>query len=375
MRRLNAVRIHIFAASILLAAPLSSERATAGDYGRLSKSDLRTLQASFSDLADEVGPSVVSIRTYHAPGGEEGFGVLRTLSQGTGVIIRADGYILTNYHVIESANKCLVVLHNGHEFEGDIIQSDTRADLAVLKIDAQSLKAARFGSLENVRVGHWTFAIGNPFGMANFDGRTSFTVGNVSSIGKNLTAQLDPDGEFNRYYGNLIETSSTINPGNSGGPLFNVDGDVIGIVTAIETQSGAGEGLGYAIPISDRTRAIIEKLVHGEEVRYGFLGVTTMDGDVGRSYSVGGRSVRGAVIARAYPGRPAYLAGIREDDVIIELAGTPIEDSDHLVRVVGCTPIGAEVPALYVRRGEQHVAKVKLVDREQGLATARRLDR
>lgn len=369
MKRLNAVPLHILAAMIFLAPVGSALRATADDYARLSRSDLKTLERSFSVLADEVGPSVVSIRTYHSPGDDD-FGVLRTLSQGTGVIIRKDGYVLTNYHVIEGANRFLVVLHNGREFDGDIVQTDSRADLAVLKIDAKHLKAARFGNLENVRVGHWAFAIGNPFGMANFDGRTSFTVGNVSSIGKNLTGQLDPTGEKNRYYGNLIETSAAINPGNSGGPLFNIDGEMIGIVTAIETQSGASEGLGYAIPISNRTRAIIDKLVRGEEVRYGFLGVRITDGDIDRRYSVGGRSVRGALIASVSSG-PAKRAGIRADDIIIELAGTPIEDSDHLVRVVGWTPVGAEIQTRYVRRGEQYVAIVKLGDREQGLASAR----
>lgn len=370
MKRLNAVRLHILAVAIFLAPPVSGLRATADDYAKLSRSDLKTLERSFSALADEVGPSVVSIRTYYSHGRDDDFGVLRTLSQGTGVIIRENGYVLTNYHVVEGANRFLVVLHNGREFDGDIVQIDSRADLAVLKIDAKHLKAARFGNLEDVRVGHWTFAIGNPFGMANFDGRTSFTVGNVSSIGKNLTAQLDPTGKKNRYYGNLIETSAAINPGNSGGPLFNIDGEMIGIVTAIETQSGASEGLGYAIPISDRTRAIIDKLTRGEEVRYGFLGVKIIDGDAGHSYSVGGRSVRGAMIASVSSG-PAQQAGIQTDDVIIELDGTPIEDSDHLVRVVGGTPVGTEVLARYIRRGKHRVATVRLVDREHALATTR----
>ncbi len=354
--RPNRIALSTLLLAIVVHAPL----VRAQGYDRLSRSDLKTIQESFADVAEDVIPSVVAIRTYI---GTSDFGdrsVLRSLSQGSGVIIRSNGFILTNYHVIEDATHISVILHNGTEHDASALQIDVRSDLAVLKIDADHLRAAKFGDLKSVRIGHWAFAIGNPFGLANFTGRASFTVGNISAFGRNLTDQLDLTD--NRYYGNLIETSAAINPGNSGGPLFNVDGEVIGIVTAIETSSGVTEGAGFAIPISDRTRAIIKSLERGDEVRYGYLGVRVDRRIPNKLHSAGDRKVHGALMGEVLDG-PAATAGLRGGDVVIEFDGVPIENFDQLVRVVGATPVGSKVVTQFVRNGRKKRTTIVLGER------------
>jgi serine protease Do len=341
--------------SIFVGLAIPSLPASAQRYPKLSRTDLKTLQSSFADVADEVLPSVVAIRTYQG---------MRLYSQGSGVIIRSDGYIVTNYHVIEESPIVKVTLHNGIEYIAAVMQVDQRSDLAVLKIHESNLRAAKLGNLEDVHVGHWTFAVGNPFGVSNFSGNPSFTIGNVSSIGRNLTQQLDQSST--RYYGNLIETSATINPGNSGGPLFNIDGDVIGIVAAIETSSGVSEGVGFAIPISKRTRAIINSLIDGDQVRYGFLGVTIGPAENGVLHRVGRKKVHGALVASIIEDGPAYQADLRSQDVIIQLDGQPIEDSDHLIRLIGGILPGDSVNVRYVRGGRVRHTTAVLDERDIG---------
>lgn len=346
--------------------------AIAEDFPKLSRADLKSLQQSFADLAEQVRPSVVAIRTYAGEAEASGPRLLRHVSQGSGVVLRAHGYILTNYHVVEEGPHVVVILHDGSQHDAERVQHDARSDLAVLKIKAENLRAADFADLSDARVGHWTLAMGNPFGLSNDDGRMSFSVGNVSAIGRNLSRQLDPTDR--RYYGELIETTSSINPGNSGGPLFNVDGRVIGIVTAIETSTGVNEGLGFAIPISTRTRSIIAKLEHGEQVRYGYLGVRVEDLRENRRFPLDGRSVRGARIGEILNG-PAARAELQTNDIIVEFDGVPIEGSDHLVRLVGDTPVGTAVTARYLRDGEPRQTTVVLDERDlEAVAASREPD-
>ncbi len=349
MRNIAITRWAFVAA--LCAAPLLAQGQT---YKKISRSDLKTLQGSFADLADAAMPSVVTIRTYVGK---------RPLSQGSGAIFRSDGYIVTNYHVVQDAHRIAIILHNGLEYDATVMQVDERSDLAVIKIDADKLRAADFSDLKDVRVGHWTFAIGNPFGLSNFTGASSFSIGNVSSIGRSLTYDLAMEGA-DRYYGNLIETTAAINPGNSGGPLFNIEGKVIGIVAAIETRSGANEGVGFAIPMTSRTRRIVETLSRGEEVRYGFLGIILDSERSGRLHTVQGRRVAGVKVAEVKEGQPAHLAGLRYEDVIIELDGVPIEGSDHAIRVIGGVAPGDELRVRYVRRGRERTSTAVLLDRE-----------
>jgi len=358
---LAVVLCHIASSALVAAPPV-----------RYDIADLKALEAAFVRVSQDVRASVVAVRTYHLRRGtndEEGpaFRSPRMRNQGSGMIISGDGFILTNNHVVDGPEDMdiLIVLHNGMEEQGQVVGRDPRNDLAVLKIEAEHLKAVRFEDTPDVRVGQWTFVVGNPFGMANALGRSSVTVGNVSAVGRSLTGPLTNWGRDDRdlYYGNLIETSAAINPGNSGGPLFNLDGKVIGVVAAIETRSGVSEGVGFAIPIDRYTRRIIEILKHGEQVRYGFLGVVVGPPDMRRIRALGFDRVRGADVTRVSAGEPAADAGLRVDDLIIEFDGLVVESPDHLVRLVGGTPVGTASDITFFRDGKEFTKTVVLAIR------------
>jgi len=362
----------IFSCSWALPATVSAARPD-----RYEVADLEALQEAFTQLADDVRPSVVSIRCYqvHDTDRAEPSKVKLPISQGSGFIIHPGGYIATNNHVIEGADSMTVVLQNGLAFDAQLVQKDERSDLAVLKIEAEGLPSVRLGDLASVHVNQWAFACGNPFGMAfDNEGRTSITYGVVSALGRQMTNRLTGD-PITHYYGNLIETSATINPGNSGGPLFNIAGEVIGVVTAIETSSGVSEGHGFAIPIDRNTRRVLETLRKGQHVRYGFLGIEVNDVERPASRYVSQvQTPRGAEVSRISPPHgPAAKAGLSPHDVIIEFNGTAVRSSDHLVRLVQYTPVGTEAEVLYLRRGVKHRTSVTLGDRNEllGIATAR----
>ncbi len=340
---------------------------------RYEIADLKALQRAFVDLAENVRPGVVAIRTYQvsdpkSPGTRL---VLRPFSQGAGFVLAGDGYIVTNRHVVEEANVISVILHNGLKFDATLVQADPRSDLAILKIEADGLDAVRLGNSSEIKVNQWVFACGNPFGLANEDGRTSVTYGVVSALGRQMTNRLAGDSDV-QYYGNMIETSATINPGNSGGPLFNLDGEVVGIVAAIETSSGVSEGHGFAIPVNKNTRRILGMLKAGREVRYGFLGVMVQDVDPPQSALVVDRRVhRGAQLQRiSFSGGPAAKAGLKARDILIEYDGVQVENADHLVRLVGFTPVGTEVPVTYLRSGVKRKTSVTVGDRQEMLSRA-----
>ncbi len=335
--------------------------------------DLKALELAFVELAEEAQPSVVSIRTYELVDiGQGRRNLIKSpLSKGSGFIIEPGGTIVTNFHVVEGAGAISVRLHNGLIYDAELVQADQRSDIAVVKIEAERLKTVKFGDLDKVRVNQWAFACGNPFGLGSDDGRLSVTYGVVSALGRQLTQRLvrNPREAGMRYYGNLIETSAAINPGVSGGPLFNIDGEVIGIVTAIETSSGVNEGHGYAIPTDRHIRRVVETLAKGEPVRYGFLGVQVGDlegAPVPRF--VRGRVHHGAVIEQMMiADGPAARAGLRARDVVIEFDGETIENSDHLVRLVGFTPVGTEAEVVFLRDSVRQKTVVRIADREEML--------
>ncbi len=347
-----------FALAVITATTLAS---TAQPIWADDNFDLDNVNRVIADLADELRPSTVAIHAYDTPPTEGVRIRTRPDSQGSGVIYKSSGYILTNYHVIGDAPDIRVTLHNGKEHQAAVLQIDRRADLAVLKIDANKLRAAPFANDREIRVGHIAIAIGNPFGVANFSGKTSFSWGGVSTIGRNLSSELD--GTDTRYYGELIETWATINPGNSGGPLFNIHGEIMGIVTAIETTSGVSEGLGFAIPINDRTQRIIDTLTRGEEVRYGYLGVSISRRQSRREYRVRGRDVRGARIGNIVDGSPAADSVLELGDIVVEFDGVPIDDPDQFVRVVGSTQVGQSVLCRFVRHSNIQTTTIRLGDR------------
>ncbi len=351
--------------------------ATAQLPERYHLADLKALQEAFVELAENVRPSVVAIRTYQDAGGRSDQTGVRRIrlpySQGSGMIIDKAGHIATNRHVIEDSDAISVILNNGLKFDAEIIATDRRSDLAVLKIDAERLTPVVWGDGSKLKVNQWVFACGNPFGLANSDGRTSLTYGAVSSLHRQMTERLGKNSDV-QYYGNMIETSATINPGNSGGPLFDVDGKVVGVVTAIETSSGVSEGHGFAITVGRNTRRILKLLVRGEEVHYGFLGVQVTEVDASRSpIVVRSRAYRGAELTEITPSEgPAARAGLKPRDIVIEYDGTAVENSDHLIRLVGYTPVGTKIPVTYLRRGVKRTAMVTIGDRATLMKQTRR---
>ncbi|MBI3836133.1 MAG: trypsin-like peptidase domain-containing protein [Planctomycetes bacterium] len=335
--------------------------------------DLEALEKAFTELAQKVQPSVVAIRGYRGRSAGHNAPLVKVPSgQGSGFIIDADGLVATNRHVIEESDSWSVTLFNGDVFEAAVVQTDARSDLAVLKIDAHGLRAAPLGSSDELKVGQWTFSGGNPFGLANNDGKPSISFGIISALGRELTDELKGDPNV-QYYGNLVEFSANINPGNSGGPLFNLNGDAIGIVTAIKLGNGTRDGCGFAIPIDAGTRRVFETLKSGKQVEYGFLGVTVEDIEAPKLRHVADTGMpRGAKIVRIEPADgPGGRGGLKPDDIVVQFNGVPIQSKDQLIRLVGYTPIGTEAELVYFRRGVRRTAMVTLGDRAKLLGWAK----
>ena len=267
---------------------------------------------------------------------------------GSGVIVGSDGYILTNEHVISGASEVKVKLFDGREFDAEIKGADKRSDLAVIKIDAKGLPVAKLGDSENLQIGRWVVAIGNPFGFAIDNPEPTVTVGVVSALNRYLPAL----GRRDRDYDNLIQTDAAINPGNSGGPLVNLKGEIIGINTAIITTSGGYQGLGFAIPIN-KAKKILDKLSAGEKILYGWLGVTVdnLNDDLRNYFEIKERV--GVIILKVYKDSPAEKSGLKEGDLILAFDKESIKTTRDLVRMVTASRVGERVPLEIIRAGKK----------------------
>lgn len=264
---------------------------------------------------------------------------------GSGFIISSDGYILTNNHVVENADEIIVSLQDRREREAKVVGADTLSDLALLKIDASDLVGVKLGSSEKLQVGEWVVAIGSPFGF-----EYSVTAGIVSAKGRSL-----PDS--NQNYVPFIQTDVAINPGNSGGPLFNLDGEVVGINSQIFTRSGGFMGLSFAIPI-DVALDVVEQLKDKGSVSRGWLGVLIqrVNRDLAESFGLDRPS--GALVLQVYSDSPAESAGLREGDIIIEFNGMKIDLSADLPHVVGRTKADTKANIVIVREGKKKTLAV-----------------
>ncbi len=346
-----------------------------------------SLESAFTRIAKDVGPAVVSISTEQvekvrqyfrgSPFGdpfEEFFRQFygdvperefHRFGLGSGVIIDARGYVLTNEHVIADADKITVTLSDGREFPGEVRGKDPRSDLAVIKIEAKQLPVAVLGDSETVRTGQWAVALGNPFGLMGagpsvraLGTEPTLTVGVVSALNR----QLPRMSRFDRDYSSLIQTDAAINPGNSGGPLLNLQGDIIGINVAILSSSRGYEGVGFAIPVN-KAKAILASLIEGKKVVYGWLGVHIQDitDDVAEYYSLTDRV--GVLVYQVVEDGPAGKAGMKDGDIIRSVDGTAVEHTRQLIELVSRMPAGQETAIGVLREGKPLTLQVEIGER------------
>jgi serine protease Do len=282
------------------------------------------------------------LRRFFGDGGGPSFD---SESLGSGFIISSDGYILTNWHVVKGAEEIIVKLGDRRQLAARIIGSDTRTDLALLKIDAKNLPVARIGDSSTLQPGEWVVAIGSPFGFDH-----SATAGIVSALGRSL-----PDENYVPF----IQTDVAINPGNSGGPLLNLQGEVIGVNSLIYSQTGGFMGLSFAIPINLAMNVVNQLKATGHVTR-GWLGVYIQAVTRDLAQSFGLNRPEGALVSRVMSDSPARKAGIRAGDILLTFNGKRLNESSDLPPLVASTPIGAKVPVRVLRDGKVITLTVKV---------------
>ncbi len=318
---------------------------------------LRSLEAggpaSYADAVDASAPSVVTVVTRRlVPGEPDPSGRTRfrvNTSFASAVIIDADGYLVTNWHVVVDATDIQVDLGDGAFVAPEVVGLDAETDLALLKIDAQSPPTIRLGSSRGLRIGDVVLAIGNPYGLTR-----SVTQGIVSATGR-ATLDLATFEDF-------IQTDAAINAGNSGGALVNTNGELVGINTAILAQDIATEGIGFAIPV-DLVRGVVEELKkHGRVIR-GYLGLMPEDLTNGQRAQIGLESNRGILITEVYAGGPAERAGLQVNDVILSINGEPILQERQALLIAASTKPGDEIDVLAWRDGEPFRTTVVATER------------
>ena len=266
-------------------------------------------------------------------------------SLGSGFIISSDGYIITNHHVVQNADEVIVRLNDRREFVAELIGSDERSDIAVLKINATDLPTLKLGKSSNLRVGEWVLAIGSPFGFDH-----SVTAGIISAIGRSLP---------NENYVPFIQTDVAINPGNSGGPLFNLDGEVIGVNSQIYSRTGGFMGLSFAVPV-DVVTSVYKQLRENGRVARGWLGVLIQDVTRELAESFDMDHPHGALIAKVLPEGPAEKAGLEVGDIVVKFNGEKVSFSSDLPPLVGSAPIDSVVPVEIIRRSKHMTINVKI---------------
>jgi serine protease Do len=272
------------------------------------------------------------------PGGQNGpMQEIPARGEGSGFIVSSDGYILTNAHVVKGADEVVVKLIDKRKFTAKVVGSDTRTDVAVIKITANNLPVVKLGDPTKLRVGEAVVAIGAPFGFEN-----SVTAGIVSAKGRSLPSES---------YVPFIQTDVAINPGNSGGPLFNMKGEVVGMNSQIYSRSGGYQGVSFAIPI-DVAMEVVEQLKSGGKVTRGWLGVVVQEVTADLAESFGLDRPRGALVSEVQEDSPAEKAGFQASDVILSFNGKAVENSGDLPRMVGMAKPGSKIPTEIWRKGK-----------------------
>ncbi len=382
------------AIALFMLVPLASQAATDGGIESLRQSG-----KAFAEVAKKVSPAVVFIQVeksvqgpnvqFFSPFGNGGpfgddffrhfFGVpkqeglqedqpssgRRVVGQGSGFIISKDGYILTNNHVVGDTEKVTVKLMDGREFTAKTIGTDPHSDVAVIKIDADDLPVLPMGDSDALEVGEWVVAIGNPFGLTH-----TLTAGVVSAKGRSSIGIAD--------YENFIQTDAAINPGNSGGPLVNLDGEAVGMNTAIFSQSGGYMGIGFAIPIN-MAKSIKDQLIQTGEVTRGHLGIVIQDLTPDLAKSFGLENQKGILVAQVSKDSPAEKGGMQQGDVIVEFEGKPVNEIGSFRNQVALKAPGTKSKITVLRHGSRKTLNVTVGRLEDGeVASAgisRRIDK
>jgi serine protease Do len=344
--------------------------------------DLNDLQTRFKSIAAKVSPAVVAISASSQPDDSpaawrveemtsdklQAFLSKTTRMVGTGFIIDSTGYILTNDHVIDEGEQLWITTDDRKVYPAIIVGSDPRSDLAVLKVPGKHLPTVHMGDGATVSRGQWSVAIGNPFGLSG-EGEMCLSVGVISAVNRSLPKLSDSE---NRLYTDLIQTTAQINPGNSGGPLFDLNGDVIGINTAVIMPQKVTNGIGFAMPINSRLLNVVEQLKQGNEVVYGYLGVVVSnpsDNDrevAGISQSIGAR------VDSVQPDSPAQKQSINPGDIITAIDGHVISNSEKFVQIIGVADIHHPVSIDLMRAGTAKKVRVVLSKRELPVAAVTR---
>jgi serine protease Do len=282
---------------------------------------------------------------------------IQARSLGSGFFVTADGYVLTNAHVVEGADEIIVRTSGRQEFLATVVGVDKRSDIALLKVEAQDLPVVKIGSAKDLKVGEWVLAIGSPFGFEH-----SATAGIVSAKGRSLPSE---------NYIPFIQTDVAINPGNSGGPLFNLDGQVVGVNSQIYSRTGGFMGLSFAIPI-DVVMDVVEQLRTKGRVTRGWLGVLIQDVTRELAETFGMTQPAGALVAQVLDDSPAEKAGLKAGDVILEFNGSPVPSSGALPPMVGSSPVGEPARVEVLRRGTRQVIELVIEElpEESELVTA-----
>ncbi|MBW2433792.1 MAG: DegQ family serine endoprotease [Deltaproteobacteria bacterium] len=359
----------------------SLESKTAAKNTPATDSGSMMVPASFSELAKQAQPGVVNIRTVKTVEGGgrvfqhffgnpferknpfDDFGPFsddrgpdfKQRSLGSGFIIDREGHIVTNNHVIEGADEITVRLSNEKEYDAEIVGRDPNTDLALIKIKgAADLVPLKMGDSDQLTVGSWVVAMGSPFGLEQ-----TVTAGIVSAKGRVIGSGP---------YDDFIQTDASINPGNSGGPLLNMNGEVVGINTAIVAQ---GQGIGFAIPVN-LAQGIIRQLEESGSVTRGWLGVGIQDLTPELAEYYGIKDKKGVLVAKVFEGDPADKAGIKANDIIIAVDGKPVSTSRDLTGTIANIPVGKNTPITILRDGKEKTVKVKIAKRDDSEQQARR---
>ena len=314
---------------------------------------------SLAPLVKKVAPAVVNIRvsqtvTARSPFGDDPFRQFfgtpnerEVASAGSGVIVDAkNGYILTNHHVVKNADKIQISLINEDSLDAEVVGSDAATDIAVIKVNPQNLVELPIGNSDDVEVGDFVIAIGNPYGLSH-----TVTSGIVSALGRT--------GISRNSYEDFIQTDASINPGNSGGALVNMNGELIGINSAIISRTGGNVGIGFAVP-SEIAQSIMQQILDFGEVRRGLLGVTitTIDEEIAKA--LGAEVNSGALVSNIEPGSAAENAGLQVDDIIIRVDDEKIDNGRELANAIGLKGSGEQVDIEFVRNGKSQTMTATL---------------